>query len=418
MNHHESDNPINVLAFPSACLLISLAVGLSNSCSHGSKTTEASDPAQAVTVAVARVTREDLANNLVIAAEFRPFQEIDVHAKVAGFVKSILVDVGDHVAKGQLVAVLEIPELRDELQQAEASVRMSQEEIQRAQGDLERAESAHDVAHLSSSRLVAVVNTRPNLVAQQDIDDAQGRDRVAEAQVAAAKAGLAAAREQLEVSKATQEKAKAMLAYSQITAPFGGVITHRYADTGSMIQAGTASQSQAMPLVKLSENHLLRLIIPVPESAVPKIHLGTPVEVRVSVLSEPFQGAVARFADNLDLSTRTMQTEVDVPNPRLELVPGMYANATIRLDQKRRVLTVPVQALDRKESQVTVFRVNAESRIEELPVTLGLETPARAELTSGLKENDTVVVSGRSQLRPGEAVKPKIIEATSGAGGN
>jgi multidrug efflux pump subunit AcrA (membrane-fusion protein) len=109
---------------------------------------------------------------------------------------------------------------------------------------------------------------------------------------------------------------------------------------------------------------------------------------------------------------------VDVPNPRLELVPGMYANATIRLDQKRSVLTVPVQALDRKESQVTVFRVNAENRIEELPVTLGLETPTRAELTSGLKENDTVVVSGRSQLRPGEAVKPKIIEATSGAGGN
>src|SRR5579864_3211644 len=154
------------------------------------------------TVAVAKVERGDLSQTLTLAAEFRPFQEIDVHAKVAGYLKAIYVDVGDRVHTGQLLATLEIPELRDELQQDEAAVRRSAEEIKRAQADLNRTESAHAVAHLSATRLEGVMKERPNLVAQQDIDDAQGRDRVAEAQVATAQATLAAAEQQLEVSKA------------------------------------------------------------------------------------------------------------------------------------------------------------------------------------------------------------------------
>ena len=100
-----------------------------------------------------------------------------------------------------------------------------------------------------------------------------------------------------------------------ITAPFAGVVTKRYANTGSMIQAGTASQTQAMPVVRLSQNGLLRLHLPVPESAVPHVHLGEPVDVRVSALDRTFPGRVARFADKVDQSTRTMETEVDVPNP-------------------------------------------------------------------------------------------------------
>jgi len=126
----------------------------------------------------------------------------------------------------------------------------------------------HQVAHLSASRLATVLKTRPNLVAQQDIDESSGRDRVAEAQVSTAKAALESAREQLEFAKASQNKTKTLFAYSQITAPFAGVITHRYADTGAMIQAGTSSQTQTLPLVRLSQNSRLRLVIPVPESAV------------------------------------------------------------------------------------------------------------------------------------------------------
>ena len=296
-------------------------------CSRPRAVTETRD---APVVAVARVGIGDIAQVLSVAAEFRPFQEIQVHAKVAGYLKSIGVDVGDRVQAGQLLAVLEVPELRDELHQDEATVKRAQEEINRAQADLTRAESAHDVAHLGAARLEGVLKVRPNLVAQQDIDEASGRDRVAEAQVATAKAAIASASEQLEMAKAAQDKTQTLVAYSQITAPFAGVITHRYADTGAMIQAGTSSQTQTMPVVQLSQNTLLRLVIPVPESAVSRIRVGAAVSLGVQALRKTFTGTVARFAGRLDTDTRTMHVEVDVANPTLEIVPGMFADVIPR----------------------------------------------------------------------------------------
>ena len=396
-----------------ACLIIVMFI-FSVSCSRGTKTVAAADPSDGAgaPVGVAKIVRTDLSRDLVIAADFRPFQEIDVHAKVAGYVKAIHVDVGDRVKDGQLLATLEIPELQADVTEAGAAVKRSGEEIKRAQGELERAKSAHQVNHLAFARLQAVVKTMPNLVAQQDIDDAQGRDLVAEAQVDAATAALAAAEQQLEVSKANLEKTKSMFAYAQITAPFDGVITKRYADTGAMLPAGTSSSTNSMPLVRLSQNNLLRLIIPVPESAVPKIRLGTQVEVRVPALKKSFQGIVARFADKLDLATRTMDTEIDVPNSKLELVPGMYADASIALDERKDALAVPVQALNRHGAQATVLRVGDGNRIDEQRVTLGLETSDRIEVLSGLKEGDLVVVGGQGQLRPGQKVEPKIVDLT------
>jgi RND family efflux transporter MFP subunit len=368
-------------------------------------------------VSVAKIVRGDLEQTLTLAAEFRPFQEIEVHAKVAGYVKVINVDVGDRVAAGQLLAVLEIPELQDEMAQDEAGVKRSAEEVNRAQADLERAQSVHDVAHLGSTRLAAVMKQRPNLVAQQDIDEALGRDRTAEAQVATARAAVAAAQEQLAVSKANQSKTKTLFAYARITAPFAGVITHRYADTGAMIQAGTSSQTQAMPIVRLSQNSLLRLIIQVPESAVAEIRLKQPVDVKVQALKRTFAGTVARFADNLNPDTRTMETEVDVPNPTLTLVPGMYAYASITVAHAASVLIAPVQAIDRTGDKTSVIVVGASGKLEPRDVTLGIEAPDQVEIRSGLRENELVVLGNRAQLKAGTVVSPKLaaLPAAEGA---
>src|SRR5262249_51491738 len=147
--------------------------------------------------------------------------------------------------------------------------------------------------------------------------------------------------------------------YTEITAPFAGVITHRYADPGAMIQAGTSSQTQAMPVVRLSQNNRLRLVIPVPESSVSLIHTGTPVNLDVQALRKTFTGTVSRFADRLDSDTRTMRVEVDVENPTLELVPGMYATASIVLDAASDAVIVPVEALDHSEARPQVFVVNS-----------------------------------------------------------
>jgi RND family efflux transporter MFP subunit len=365
----------------------------------------------APTVAAAKIGRGDIAQTITIAAEFRPFQEIEVHAKVAGFLKSIVVDVGDRVKAGQLIATLEVPELQDEIRQDEASVKRAGEEINRAQADLQRAQSAHEVAHLGAARLSSVMKERPNLVAQQDIDEASGRDRVAEAQVATAQATLAAAREQLEIAKAAGSKTQTLFDYARITAPFAGVITHRYADTGAMIQAGTSSQTQAMPIVRLSQNDQLRLVIPVPESAVSRIRLGTPVAVAVQSLGKTVTGTVARFADRLDTETRTMRVEVDVANANLELVPGMYADASIVLDQTRGVVVAPVQAIDRNETGSRVFVISRDGKIDARTVTIGLEANDRVEVKTGLDDGDLVVVGSRAQLKSGEAVVPKLTGA-------
>jgi RND family efflux transporter MFP subunit len=398
----------------SFCATVALVAATAAACSRANASV-AEPRNDAPTVAAAKVVRGDIAQILTVSAEFRPYQEIDVHAKVAGYLKTIRVDVGDRVREGDLLATLEVPELADQLKQDDATIRRAGEEINRAQADLDRAQSAHEVAHLGATRLADVMKTQPRLIAQQDIDEATSRDRVAEAQIATAKAALAAAHQQLEIARADQGKTQTLIGYKRISAPFAGVITHRYADTGAMIQAGTSSQTQTMPVVRLSQNNVLRLIIPAPESTVPRIHLSAPVDINVQSLGRTFRGTVARFADRLDADTRTMRVEVDVPNPQLELVPGMYAEASIALDRVKDTLVAPVQAIDRSESTPKVMVVTGTSgneKVEVRQVTLGLESADRVSITAGLKENDLVIIGNRTQLKPGMHVTPKLMSQT------
>ena len=375
-------------------------------CSHQGGSVGA-DTANTRTVAVATVQRGSLARTLDVAAEFRPFQEIDLLAKEAGYVKEINVDVGDHVHKGQLLAVLEVPELQDEVNQANAELKRSEDEITRAQADQRRAQAAYEVAHVTYTRLATVIKNRPELIAQQDVDDAAGKDQQAQAQVDTAKAALASAQQQLEVARAKLQKTRTLLAYAEIRAPFDGVITKRYADKGAMLAAGTSSEKQAMPLVQLSQNGLLRLIIPVPESAVSLIHIGSPATIHVPELNRDIPGKVSRFAGMVTTDTRTMDTEIDVPNPRFELTPGMYANVSLVLDQQSNAVIVPVEAMVRVGDKATAMVVNASGQLEERELRVGIETANRVQILSGLKENELVVVGSRSQLRIGEKVQAK-----------
>ena len=404
----------NVVSQHHGLLIVIATMGLSVSCSRH-EAVQASNPkaADVPTVAVAKVTTEDLSHGLVLTAEFKPYQEVDVMAKVAGFVKKINVDVGDRVREGQLLATLEIPEMDDDLRRADAAVVRARAEVTRAKDEQHRAESTYDIAHLSYQRLFAVSEKKPGLVAQQEIDEARSKDLVAEAQVAAAKSALTVAQEQVNVNLSDMQRVKTMMDYTRVTAPFTGVITRRYADTGSMIQAGTASQTQAMPLVKLSENSRLRLILPVPESAVPTVHIGQQVEVKVPTMNRSFPGIVARFADKVALATRTMDTEVDVVNPSLVLIPGMYAEVNITLNERKAVLAVPMTAVDSEGGTGQVMVVTPTQRVEVRKIQLGLETADKVEVRSGLNEGDMVVIGGRSSLQPGQEVRPKVVTMTA-----
>ncbi|HEV2117695.1 MAG TPA: efflux RND transporter periplasmic adaptor subunit [Terriglobales bacterium] len=358
-------------------------------------------------VAVARVRPAPILQTLVLSGEFKPFQQVDVHAKVAGYIRRIYVDVGDKVKKGQILAVLEVPELSAQLLAADAAVRRAQDSIRRAQNEVARDKSSHQATHLDYKRLKQASLARPGLIAQQELDDAFAKDQSAEAQVDAAEASLSAAGNELGIAQADQKRLQAMANYTRIISPFDGVVTKRYADTGALVQAGTASSTQAMPVVTIAQYDKLRLVLPVPEDAVPAVHLGSEVDVHVLALHRHFVGKVARFADALDLQTRTMHTEVDVDNPKGTLVDGMYADVTLVLHQLKGALTVPIQAVTRNGDQASVLVVNPEDRIELRPVQLGMEGPNRVEVVSGLSSGDQVVIGNASDFHPGEKVQPK-----------
>ncbi len=375
--------------------------------------TEASDSdsvASGVAVAaVAHVQRGSIENTLTIAGAFKPFQDVDVHAKVAGYIRKIYVDVGDRVTNGQTLAVLEVPELAAELAGASATVRRSDQEIRRAQGDVERAKSTHVAAHAMYERLYQASNQQAGLVAQQEVDNAQAKDLESEASVSSAQAAFSAAQQALEVAQANQNQFSALSNYTRIVAPFAGVVTARYADTGALLAAGT-SNSQSMPVVRLAEVSKLRLVLPIPESIAGQIHLGDPVKVHVQALNQDIVGKVSRFAGSLDSQTRTMETEIDCDNRNGKLLPGMYTETVLQLAARNGALLVPIEALAQSNGDATVLVLNSQNVVEERRVNVGLQGRTRAEVLSGLQENDQVVIGNRSQFRPGEKVVPKEVK--------
>ncbi|MCE0497320.1 MAG: efflux RND transporter periplasmic adaptor subunit [Methylacidiphilales bacterium] len=385
---------------------ISLAVVLAGAASCSRQAPVVSDDSDkadgtndASTVAVAKVTLGEVSKTVGLTAEFLPWQDVEIHAKVAGYVKVINVDVGDHAKTGDVLAVLEIPELDDELKQAEAAILTAEQEVKSMQ-------AAYDESTLLANRMNAAAKETQGLIAQQDLDTANDKNRADEA-------NLEAAKQKVNEARANADHLQDLVAYSKIIAPFNGVVTRRYADTGALVQAGTvqagvSGNSNSMPLVSFAQLNPLRLEFPVPESDVPYVHLGDSVEVEVPALNKKFEGKVSRFAQKVDTATRTMLTEVDVDNPDYLYTPGMYATVQLTLARKSDTLTIPIQSLNVGD-QPSVLIVK-DNRIEKREVTVGVETPDRAEILDGLEEGDLVVVGNRGALQVGQPANPKLVD--------
>jgi RND family efflux transporter MFP subunit len=398
------------------CGGVAAAVGVLASC-NGTGKALAKDPGESgasagsagVSVGVVKVIRKNVGRTLTVSSELVPFQEIDVYAKESGFVKDLNVDYGSRVLKDQVLATLEIPELQLQVKEDDAAVKNAAAQIPHAQDELNRMQAQQKVLQLQFDRLNSVAQSRPGLVAQQEVDESEGKALASAAQVEAAKSNLQSAESVLAAAQAKREHDQALFDYSKITAPFAGVVTQRFANLGTLMQAGTNS-STAQPLVRLSQDDLFRLVIPVPESYVKFIHLGDSVSVNVPSLSRTFPGKVARFSVDVREDTRTMHTEVDVPNPSRVLLPGLYAEATITLEKKDDAVAVPLQAVDQDNNQATVDVVDSSGTIQRQTIALGIQTATDAEVLSGLQEGEEVVVSDRSGLKAGQAVQPKIID--------
>jgi RND family efflux transporter MFP subunit len=357
--------------------------------------------------AIAPVKRETIATSLSIAGQFIPYQNVELHAKVAGYIRNINVDIGDHVHQGQVLAVLEIPELTAQVDEAKAGVHHAEEEIQRAHSDVLRAQADNVALHANAERLVNTDKTRPGLIAQQELDDATAKDRASQAQVEAAKSALGAAQQQLEVARADQQHYSALSDYARITAPYDGVVTWRFSDTGALVQAGTSNTS-GLPVVTIAQVDVLRLRIPVPESIAAKVKIGDSGDVHVQATGEHFTGKVARFTDSLDTSTRTMQVEIDVPNSNYHLQPGMYADVTLSANSRPNALTIPIEAIQRADSgKTTVLVLDAQNRVQAREVQVGVESSNNVEILTGLMEGERVIVGNLGSYQPGEVVRPK-----------
>src|SRR5579863_8684226 len=352
-----------------AALVVTSALSLSSCSGGGDRGVQASGPT--MTVGVTKVVKKSLGRNITLSSELVPFQEIDVYAKESGYVKKLLVDYGTHVKAGQVMAILEIPELEAQLQEDRAEITNATNQVSRAQHELARYQAQYKALHLQYTRLNEVFQSQPGIVAQQEVDDAQGKDIAASSQVDAGQAALEAAQSQLSAAKAKLVHDQTLFDYSRITAPFAGVVTERYANLGTLMQAGTGSSTQAMPLVRLSQDDLFRLVIPVPEVYVRYIKIGDPVNVRVPALNRSFPGKVARFSVDVRADTRTMHTEVDVPNPQRLMLPGLYAEADLQLNRRDNIPSVPIQALSHRGGGTTVFVVGSDRTLAQRPVQIG-----------------------------------------------
>ncbi|HEV2486506.1 MAG TPA: efflux RND transporter periplasmic adaptor subunit [Terracidiphilus sp.] len=375
---------------------------------HSSAGNSDANAAAAPAAKVATAQRGDISHVLTLAGQFQPYQVVDVHPKVSGYMSHINVDIGDIVHQGQTLAVLEVPELKAELQGTGFHLQQSKEEISRAEHEVNRAEAMHAALHAASERLKQAAAGRPGLVAQQELDDAQAKDLSAEAQVDSAKAALAAAQQRAGAASADNQRVEALHNYTNVTAPLDGVVIWRYADTGALIQGGTNSNSQDLPIVRISQSNLLRLRIPVPEDDVRFVHSGDQLQVRVDAIGRSLTGKIVRFTREVNFETRTMETEVDVENKDLSISPGMYANTLLQLAHVTNVVTIPVEALVLNGQQETVYVLDDSNHVHIRNVAVGLQGSKLAEITSGLNPGDRVVTGGQDKYQENEEVNPLL----------
>jgi RND family efflux transporter MFP subunit len=355
---------------------------------------------------VAAAMRGDIAHTLSLAGQFQPYQVVDVHPKVTGFMVKINVDIGDRVRKGETLAVLEVPELNAQLKGTVFEVERAKDDLLRAQHEIKRAEAIHSALHADYERLLETSKAQPGLIAQQELDDAESKDLSSESQVDAAKAAAAGAQQHAEVAHTDNDRVQALQNYTNVVAPLDGVIVWRYADTGALIQSGTNSNEQDIPIVRLSQSGLLRLRMPIPENDVQFVHIGDPMQVRVDAIGRSFTGIIMRFTRDVNFETRTMETEIDVENKDLSISPGMYANTEMELGHAEKVVTIPVEALVLKGNQETVYLLDANNHIRARNVEVGLRGSRLAEIKSGLEPGDRVIVGAQDKYSEGQQVSP------------
>jgi RND family efflux transporter MFP subunit len=306
----------------------------------------------------------------------------------------VLNDVGDHVRKGAVLATLEIPELADDLRSAAAAVAVAEQQAQ-------RAHTQHADEQAIYQRLRGVMQERPELIAQQDIDQAKAK---ADESLAAETAAEASIKQAL----AEQTRVRDTAAYTKIYAPFDGVITQRLLDPGALV--GASGSGAATALFHISDVDRLRLVLQIPESTVPDVAVGKTAHISVSALQKSYDLPVSRISQQLAEATRTMHVEIDFDNARQRVAPGMYAEVQLPLQEHLQVAAIPLAALRDHAADSDsgkVYVLEPDGRVQLRPVTVGLAGPNHVEIKTGLKAGELVVVDVTPRLDADARYAPK-----------
>ncbi len=341
-------------------------------------------------VTIIRPKRQDLIRTIELPGSFRAYEETVLHAKTSGFLESIRVDTGDPVQKGQVLARISSPEVAQHVQQARARYNsaMSEWKATKAQAVLDEK---------TFERYEAIQNTDPALIAGQEVDLARSRHDASSSRATAFEAQVAGARE------AVQEM-QALAAYTLIRAPFDGVVTERHVDPGAFIEIG-----KNVPILTIANSDRLRLHVNVPERDARFIKPGSAVRLQVDALpQEIFTGSITRFASALNSDTRTMLTEIVLPNVSHRILPGMYAHAVLNLETHPKAIVLPAEAVVATKKETYVLVVTGKAKVHKIPVKTGINDGKTVEIVHGLTGNERIIFNNQTDLETGMTVKTKV----------
>jgi RND family efflux transporter MFP subunit len=366
-------------------------------------------------VEVVHPRRLTVAQHLQTNATLEAFEEADLFAKVSGYLSDVRVDIGDHVKAGQLLAVIDDPELKQELAEAKAQLESKKNSLESA-----RRQVDHNKAEVALQNALAKdrdqLGEGRGFLSDRTLDQVHANADIAKADLGAAEANRDLAANQVDVAAATVEKIKTLLAYTQIVAPFDGVVARRQVNRGDLVQAAataTRTTPSAGSVFKVQRIDTIRVFCDVPENDVPQLHVGDPAIVRPSGFDgKPFIGKVTRFSLRLDPETRNMRTEIDLPNPSEQLYPGTYAQVSLEMNRHFDALTVPAAAVGSDGDGNFVYTIT-DNRIRRLAVKTGLTENGRIELTAGISENTPVVASAKGVPTLRTAVQPQMVRENS-----
>ena len=427
--------------YPEMLLLMAGAAMLTTGCQHAAAPERmvASSPE----VTVAKPERRVLTLSTTQPGRIEAFEQTPLFAKVAGYVEEVRIDIGDVVQKNEVLVRLAVPELLDELHekealvaQAEAEVRQAESQITashaaaetaqariaeidagliRANADVERWKSEHDrIEELATKGAITrkleeeTLNTLRSAEAAVEETIARGRSartsfQESQAKIGTAEADKVAAEARHKVAIAVVDRVKTMLGYTEIRAPYTGMITRRTVDTGHFVQP--VSGPQSTPLVELARTDTVRIFVDVPELEAAYVDAGDPAEVRVQAAdAEVIRAAVTRTSGALLESNHSLHVEIDVPNAEGRLRSGMYATVTIQLAERPEGIVIPVSAVVR-DGTATFCSVVREGKIERRPGDLGLRSGGFVEVRSGLDEKTLIVIKQPELFRDGQDVR-------------